>query len=91
MQQTLETTLECPALLHKRLITADAPKAIHVHVSHVSDKLIYVCTENVFVTSERLAAERVKASLKSSSSVYKENSPSLLNNKIMRLGSYVFS
>ena len=37
MQQTLQSTLERPALLHQRLVTADTPKVIHAAVTHEFD------------------------------------------------------
>ncbi len=34
MQQTLDATLKRPALLHKRLVTADTPTVSHTDVAH---------------------------------------------------------
>lgn len=35
MQQTLESTLKRPALLHQRLVTANTPKVIHADVTRL--------------------------------------------------------
>lgn len=42
MQQTLESTLKRPALLHKRFVTADTPKVIHADVTHGFDNRLSV-------------------------------------------------
>lgn len=47
MQQTLESTLKRPALLHKRLVTADTHKVIHADITHDSDNRLSLYTGDV--------------------------------------------
>lgn len=47
VQQTLESTLKRPALLHKRLVTADTPKVIHADITHDFDNRLSLYTGDV--------------------------------------------